>query len=739
MKNLFTFFVLMLCIVMSANAQNVNVNPGGGTYLTLKDAFDAINAGTHTGTITVDIALSTVETATASVNYSGLGAANYSSIVITTSNIAGVTVEGNFAAASIIRLVGADNVTLDGRIGGTGRFITVRNNSNAANSAAIWLSNGPTATDTLGAKHNVIRNCEISCNIRVDSSGNVSMGIIAGSSTLLVTSAGRNNDSNSYVDNRIVKCRYGIVLHGGAALNRSDNNTITGNIIGPDVASIDNIGKAGIFVQFQDNCLISNNVIQNVGGTFLGTSSGADRFGIAVGSESWGNPPSTTTGGNYTVTNNKVRGVKDERFFSAIGILCSSTRSGVPTNNVIANNEVYNVLSNGTAGDACFGIGHNGNNSNDLIAYNSIYMTGDLDPVGSSGNATQTCGGIRVYTLADSNTTVKNNSVYVDLTSNNAALLKCCIQMPSAAYKFGSASLDFNNYYYPAANPEMVVGALGTTGLATSFFVTLANWQAVAFVPAQDLNSINADPIYALAPPNFLIPLNATSPLLLQADPIAGITYDILGELRNITQPTIGCYEYDVTTLPVELSSFTASVNNRDVTLNWSTSAELNNSGFDIERKSAEGNWSRIGFTEGHGTLNSVSNYAYTDKGLATGKYNYRLKQLDFNGNFEYFNLGSEIGIGVPAQYNLSQNYPNPFNPATRINFDLPVDGKVSIRLYDIMGREVSTLINENRTAGYYTVNFNASGLSSGIYFYMITAESSGKNFTDTKKMTLIK
>jgi len=721
-------------MVLSANAQNVNVNPGAGTYPTLKDAFDAINLGTHSGAVTVDIILSTVETASASLNASGTGSASYTSIVVTTSNAAGVTVEGNFGAAAIIRLIGADYVTIDGRIGGTGRFITVINKSNVSNNAGIWLSNGSSATDTAGARHNTIRNCEISGNIRVDSAGNLSYGILAGSSVIGVN-AGRNNDSNQFLDNRIVRCRYGILLHGGAALNRSDNNIITGNIIGPDAVSIDNIGKAGIFVQFQDNCLISNNTVQNVGGTFAGTSAGADRFGIAVGSESWGNPPTTTTGGNYTVTNNIVHGIKDERFFSSIGILCSTTRSGAPTNNLIANNEVYDILSNGTAGDACYGIGHNGNNSNDMIAYNSIYMTGDLDPAGSSGDATQTCGGIRVYTLADSVTTVKNNSIYVDLTSNNTALLKCCIQMPSAAYKFRTASLDFNDYYYPATNTQMVTGALGTTGLATSFFVTLANWQAVAFVPVQDVNSISANPVYALAPPNYLIPLNGSSPLLLEADPLAAVTTDILGELRNISQPTIGCYEYDVNALPVELSAFTASVNNRNVTLNWVTVSELNNSGFDVERSSVIGTWIRVANVSGNGTSATVSNYSFIDRNLASGSYSYRLKQIDFNGNFEYFNLSNEVNIGIPSKFELSQNYPNPFNPATKINYDLPEDSKVTIKLFDMSGREIVTLVNEIKTAGYYSVSFNGADLSSGVYFYSIKAN----NFNATKKMMLIK
>ena len=191
--------------------------------------------------------------------------------------------------------------------------------------------------------------------------------------------------------------------------------------------------------------------------------------------------------------------------------------------------------------------------------------------------------------------------------------------------------------------------------------------------------------------------------------------------------------------LPVELAAFTAELNKRDVKLNWSTSTETNNAGFDVERKSADGQWTKITNINGSGTTNSIKNYSYNDKNLATGKYEYRLKQIDFNGQFTYFNLSSEVNVGLPTKFELSQNYPNPFNPSTKINYDLPVDGKVSIILYDITGKEVSKLVNEVKTAGYYTVAFNASNLASGMYFYRIIAEGNGKNFVDTKKMMLVK
>lgn len=187
--------------------------------------------------------------------------------------------------------------------------------------------------------------------------------------------------------------------------------------------------------------------------------------------------------------------------------------------------------------------------------------------------------------------------------------------------------------------------------------------------------------------------------------------------------------------LPVELSSFTSTVSNRDVTLNWSTSAELNNSGFDIERSTIEGQWTKAGNVQGNGTTNELKNYQFTDRNLSSGTYSYRLKQIDFNGNFEYFNLSEEIIVGIPDQFSLSQNYPNPFNPTTKIDFQLPTDGNVKITVYDNSGKLISEIVNGFRTAGYHTVNFDAANISSGVYFYKL---ESG-NFSKVMKMTVLK
>ncbi|HEY5533969.1 MAG TPA: T9SS type A sorting domain-containing protein [Ignavibacteria bacterium] len=191
--------------------------------------------------------------------------------------------------------------------------------------------------------------------------------------------------------------------------------------------------------------------------------------------------------------------------------------------------------------------------------------------------------------------------------------------------------------------------------------------------------------------------------------------------------------------LPVKLISFTSSVNTNKVRLTWKTATEQNNKGFEIERKYKNENWISAGFINGMGNSNTEQEYKFDDKNLNSGSYNYRIKQIDYNGNHQYHNLSETVNVGAPKNFAVSQNYPNPFNPTTKIDFEVPLDSKVNITLFDISGKEIQTLLNEKKSAGYYSVAFNAVNLSSGTYFYRISGENGDRMFSETKKMTLIK
>jgi hypothetical protein len=205
-------------------------------------------------------------------------------------------------------------------------------------------------------------------------------------------------------------------------------------------------------------------------------------------------------------------------------------------------------------------------------------------------------------------------------------------------------------------------------------------------------------------------------------------TFDDLGQYEGI--------------LPVELTTFAGRVIGKSVMLNWETATELNNYGFEVERmilKQVQNDnavWEKIGFVAGNGNSSSNKYYNFVDKDIQSGKYLYRLKQIDNDGTFEYSNA-VEIEIGNPNKFVLSPNYPNPFNPSTVISYQLPVNGFVSLKVFDVLGNEIATLVNEEKVAGSYNVQFkiNSVQFGSGVYFYRL---QSG-DFVESRKMVILK
>jgi len=194
--------------------------------------------------------------------------------------------------------------------------------------------------------------------------------------------------------------------------------------------------------------------------------------------------------------------------------------------------------------------------------------------------------------------------------------------------------------------------------------------------------------------------------------------------------------------LPVELTAFSALVQNNTANLTWQTATEVNNYGFEIERiryedpSVAEGmrNWNKVGFVNGAGNSNSPKEYSFTDKSASSGKYLYRLKQLDNDGQYTY-SKEVEVDLGMPTAFALEQNYPNPFNPTTSLQYAVSAKQFVTIKVFDMLGREVALLVNGEKEPGTYTAEFATTGLASGTYIYRM---QSGE-FVQTKKMVLLK
>ena len=223
--------------------------------------------------------------------------------------------------------------------------------------------------------------------------------------------------------------------------------------------------------------------------------------------------------------------------------------------------------------------------------------------------------------------------------------------------------------------------------------------------------------------------------------------------LNNVNNPNCSCPNPGATIgvgpyhtlplgLPVELKTFSATTDGRNIILNWSTATELNNLGFEIQRKIGTNDFVTVGFVSGKGTTSEPNDYTFTDRGLDNGKYYYRLKQTDFNGSYQYSDI-VEIEFRAFDSFILEQNYPNPFNPATTVGYGLSERTQVRLSVLNTIGEEVAMLVNEVKDAGYYVTKFNASDLPSGIYFYKLQAgnpsTSSGQVYVEMKKMVLMK
>ncbi len=259
-------------------------------------------------------------------------------------------------------------------------------------------------------------------------------------------------------------------------------------------------------------------------------------------------------------------------------------------------------------------------------------------------------------------------------------------------------------------------------------YANLATWQ----VTSQDVNSVSKLINFVSATDLHLTGLS-NGDIDLAGTPIAGITTDIDGDTRSLTDPYKGADEASLP-IPVELTAFSASYANGMVMLKWTTASETNNQGFEIQRKFTD-DYAAIGFVNGSGTTTQSQSYNFAVNEIGNGVYSYRLKQVDYNGTFSYSNA-IEVDITAPLQFELSQNYPNPFNPVTMINYQTAAPVNVNLTVFNMLGEEVTVLINNQFIeAGQHSVRFDGSNLASGTYIYRLTAG----DFVQTKKMMLTK
>jgi hypothetical protein len=372
---------------------------------------------------------------------------------------------------------------------------------------------------------------------------------------------------------------------------------------------------------------------------------------------------------------------------------------------------------------------------NNYYPFKSFGYPGSLSDVGREAASIQNAiwyfsDGLNVNTLDQSDILTRALEIIADANSNAGNLLtgaSLVITSTGNTGEFYVTALDQNNNPLSGVtvNLTSLPGPLSSyseiTGVdgKTSVITAAVELDYTAIVNATASINIPQGTIYLLSTtPNANQKLVLATPNLLP---------------RQVTLTFDG-------PLPVELSSFTSNTNGRNIQLNWETKTEKNSDKFVIERKASGTNWESIGSVKAAVLSNSPKNYSYTDTKLQSGKYQYRLKMVDNDGSFSYSSVEA-AEVAIPKDFAVSQNYPNPFNPSTKIDYQVPVDAKVILEVYNIAGQKVIELVNQEQSAGYYTVDFGASKLSSGVYIYRLAAsdKATGNNFSSIKKMMLLK
>jgi hypothetical protein len=761
-------------------------NTTSGSCGTLSEAFGKINNGTYKGVITIKLSASTTEPATAVALKASATPSRYTSVKIypTAEN---VTITGT--GTELIELYGANNVTIDGRVGAneksSDKSLTIQNNNSGSTSHAVFIHNDAcyntlryltikgsakpspenavikiTSPTSSGNNNNVIEHCDLtvssdpsasrpgvviyaagtsSCNntgCRVSycniydfinpSTGSANYGIYLGT-----YNSGWTIENNSiYETGKITASATfsfcGIMLAGTAGSITVNNNYIGGSashcsgtltFSGSGLSS----NFSGISALDAGTHNITNNVISNI-------VSNIQTYGIYFKSTSSGINISGNKIYGLSSPNSPVTGIYSEKASSSDKSICSRnliygltvSSAGTPCIGINISNGSWEVTNNMislgseiTAGAKIYGIISSTSLLN--LYYNSVRIMG-------TGSTNQT------FAIFDRATTTGTRNIQNNIAVNERS------GETGTYYAVGVSSntglkINYNNYY--TSGP--VLGYFGG-----SYEATLADFRAAT---GQDAKSVSTAVTFAGANDLHLINGSAANSNLIGAE-IDGLTTDFDGDSRDASYPYMGADEC-ATALPVELSSFTAAATKTGAVLNWTTATELNNYGFEIEREVVGSDcksisFEKIGFVKGSGSSNSFKSYSFTDNTAKAGKYSYRLKQIDYDGKYKYSDAVEISASALPEEFSLSQNYPNPFNPSTIISYQLPEAAHVTLKVYDMLGKEVATLVNQFQKAGSYnsTFSINNSALSSsGIYIYRLKAGS----FSSVKKMMLVK
>ena len=696
MKRLILFlFVAMTITAYSQYTGTYNVGTGE-TYTTLKSFFDAVNAGTVDGDITVLITSDLTEAANV-----GLGVnTNSHSITIRPSAdvnrtitftqladntsptghlVIGYVGSGLTSAYSDANTIATSNVTIDGyAVGGsTKRLIFTNTSANHVGARVIVV---------VGACQNtVIKNCIIN-NLTTSTSSPFCIGAVVRKGTAIEVAP-----SNLTIENNTLTATGSNVAMGSRLTN---SGTITS-------ASITGFVFKNNIVTAKRRLLELNYIN---GGEIYGNEFTTMQTG-APGTVSYGLWSSTSVTGTFNIYKNNFKSATTEET-GAFGHRVVSLASTATYN-------IYNNMFTGLNKTMASSVGLNltylfFSGVSGTIYNNTFYMP-------ALTNASST-GYYSCIQLSGNTATIKNNIFISNEGVHSNPYFISAVPTPTP---------DYNDYYIRAS--------ANTSHKVISTYATFADYRTAN--SSKDPNSKTVDVVFTDTT-NLHLAGGSMGNGNLAGTPLASVTTDFDGDSRHATYPYMGADE-TTPSLPVELTAFTGTANGKNIELRWTTATEQNNRGFEVERLSA-GVWTKIAFVAGAGNSNAPKEYRYTDAVSGAGSYSYRLKQVDVDGMSHVY-APIEVAVttsAAPQSFGLTQNFPNPFNPMTTIRFSVKQTGVTSVKVYDITGREVAELFNDVASAGQsYAVQFNGANLASGTYLYVL--QSPGTR--EVKKMQLLK
>lgn len=687
----FTISFSLLAIAKPAGTPITGTKTIGGTapnYQTLKAALRDLTAnGTTSPGVTFVLRNGSwfedsliVQTTTTSAS---------APVIITVDQGAKVTIydSATVALPCVLKIINTPYVTIDG---GANHSLTF--NGIGANAQKGIIVSG-------SSQYAVIKNCIIKAGAYT---ATTNFAVELSSATALLS------PNYSIIDNNVIRnAYYGIRLTGNSASDSLLNITVSNNLI-------DSVAQGAIYCTNTAKAQIfANDVSCLLGGT-------ANMYGIYAGS-----------GNDYMrIYNNKVHDLNQLSTSSGVTYGINNNAGSTLHGGVSIFNNFINISPSNNGTGSVYGIysSEGSNTTADTVAYNTVRLTG------SSAGIRYSNAYYKGSASGAAAIVVKNNILH-NTRIDAAGSSVCAIGRISAASKMIS---DNNNLWVGTPDSTHKIGRI-STGTSMLAYSTLADWKAG---DTSDASSISENSPFVSAT-DLHIQKVAVTKLAGAASPLAYIVKDIDNENRSPTKPDIGADEFSNQAVPVELTSFSAMQNGSIIILNWVTATEKNNLGFALERKISD-KWEQIAFVNGNGTTIKSSQYSIADNSavlLTIAKVSYRLKQLDFDGAFTYSDP-VEVNINnSPSEFELKQNYPNPFNPSTSIAYALQSDCNVKILVYNIIGQMVKELVNSKQTAGAYNIKFDASGFSSGVYFYSIEAKEIGgtKIFNSIRKAVLLK